>query len=82
MSLQNLLLAMQNVQILCDDQDRGSVTIVSELSLNICNAYNFLGNNQKALEFGFMAVRTAKECIAFLTKKLDQPMADKNDTKK
>ena len=38
MSLSYLMMAMDYVQVLAKEQEAGSVTIIPELALNICNA--------------------------------------------
>jgi hypothetical protein len=50
-SLIYLLKAMEHVDILQLDQEPGSVTIIPELSLNICNAYIYLNDFEAALKF-------------------------------
>ena len=48
-SLEYLLLAYEHVQILANHSEPGSVTIIPELGLNICNALNYIGNYPQAL---------------------------------
>lgn len=66
---------MEHVDVLSQDQEPGSVTIIPELSLNICNAYIYLNEFDFALQFSERAIVSSEHCIINLTKKLDQPIA-------
>ena len=70
-SLEYLLLAFKNVEKLTRDQEPGSVTIIPELSLNICNAMIYLKNFNDALDYADQAVKSSKACINSLHTKLD-----------
>lgn len=72
-SLASLIQAMKHVDRYAEEQEPGSVVIIPELSLNICNAYTYLNCYLEALEYAQKAVTSSDECIACLTKKLDQP---------
>jgi hypothetical protein len=74
-SLIYLIKAMEHVDVLAQDQEPGSVTIIPELSLNICNAFIYLSDYEKALLFSQKAIISSDQCIICLTKKLDQPIA-------
>ena len=47
---------MEHVKALQERQEKGSVTIVPELSLNICNALIYLKNYSEALGYADQAV--------------------------
>ena len=76
MSLGYLLKAFGHVQNLAGEREIGSVTILPELSLNICNAYIYELNYQDAIKFANEAVKSSSQCIFQLTRKLDQPISD------
>jgi tetratricopeptide (TPR) repeat protein len=76
MSLQYLLKAYTHVQNLAGEREIGSVTILPELSLNICNAYIYEMNYHEAIKFANEAVKSSSQCIIQLTRKLDQPISD------
>lgn len=58
------------------EREIGSVTILPELSLNICNAYIYEMNYHEAIKFANEAVKSSRQCIFQLTRKLDQPISD------
>lgn len=72
-SLVYLLKAMDNVNILARSQEKGSVAVVPELSLNIANAHIYLGNLYDALEFAEIAIKSSIECVKSLDEKLVNP---------
>ena len=80
-SLNFLLNAMDHVQLLAKEQDTGSVTIIPELSLNICNAMIYLKDYEHALEFAELAINSSKQCITSLSRKLDQPVSSDGQSK-
>lgn len=75
-SLEYLLKAYNHALNLAREREVGSVTILPELSLNICNAQIYEMNYQEANRFATEAVRTSSQCIIKLTQKLDQPISD------
>jgi len=78
-SLRYLLLALEHVGQLAAEQEPGSVTIVPELSLNICNAQIYLKDYPGALEFADRAVLSSKACVASLAKKLSASAESKSE---
>lgn len=76
LSLQYLLQAYTHVQNLAGEREIGSVTILPELSLNICNAYIYEMNYHEAIKFANEAVKSSSQCIMQLARKLDQPISD------
>lgn len=70
---------MTHVDELALQQEPGQITCIPELSLNICNAYKFLGDYPEALEYAEKAVWSSGECIECLRRKLNQPIADQSD---
>lgn len=63
--------AMEHVQQLAQNQEPGSVTIIPELSLNICNALTYLKEFKPALRHADEAVSSSKACISNLSRKMD-----------
>lgn len=49
---------------------------MSELSLNICNAYIYENNSLEALTYADIAIKSSNECIKVLKKKIDQKKDD------
>lgn len=70
-SLAHLVQAMEHVRELSKEQEPGSVTIIPELSLNICNANIYLKDYQTALHYAEQAVVSSKQCVSSLERKLD-----------
>jgi len=59
-SLTFLVKAMSHVRALSQEQEPGSVTIIPELSLNICNANIYLKDYPAALEYAEQAIVSSK----------------------
>jgi len=78
MSLVYLEKAMEHVQRLASQQEVGAVTIIPELSLNICNALIYMKNYPQALGHADEAVASSKACINSLSRKMDQE-SDKSE---
>jgi tetratricopeptide (TPR) repeat protein len=63
--------ALDNVEKFAADQEPGSVTIIPEVSLNICNAHIYLKDNEHALIYAERSIESSKKCIYNLSGKLD-----------
>ena len=59
-SLFFLVKAMGHVKALSKEQEPGSVTIIPELSLNICNANIYLKSYHEALQYAEQAIVSSK----------------------
>lgn len=68
MSLEFLIKAYAHAQNLASEREVGSVTILPELSLNICNAQIYEMNYTEANRFAAEAVKTSSQCIIRLAK--------------
>mmetsp|Transcript_16924 Transcript_16924/g.26049 ORF Transcript_16924/g.26049 Transcript_16924/m.26049 type:complete len:254 (+) Transcript_16924:375-1136(+) len=71
-SLLYLLKARESIMLLAESQSPGSVTPIPELNFNICNAYIYMGNMQKALEYADYVVDSSQLCVSFYHRKLSE----------
>lgn len=55
--------ALENVEKFAKDQEQGSVTIIPEVCLNICNAHIYLKDNEHALIYAERSITSSRSCI-------------------
>lgn len=78
-SLYYLEFALRNVDKIAQTQEEGTVTIIPEVCLNICNAHIYMKDNVMALEYAHRAINSSKLCINSISRKLDR-MKEKKET--